>query len=171
MVNQAMQPQESAPPENQLSNQPVADSLSSQNQQVTGASLPDTFPEHAASPPEDFIHEAPSQRPAPTKLVSEKDHAQLQAMRTIPKPTPDIVAYPAPDGSGKIFEAIYIKKERYLLLLQSLQENTKRLHAQLDDEQRLLHLQESIAQKLEKEESLLHKIFQDVMAMEFLTRR
>jgi len=170
-TNQAMPPQQVEQPAKQSSPQSVTQSSPSPNQQVTGSALPDTFPEHATLPPEDFIHEAPSQRSTPTKPVSESDHAQIQAMRSIPKPMPDIVAYPAPTGSGKIFEAIYIKKERYILLLQSLQENTKRLHAQVDDEQRLLQLQESIAQKLEKEESLLHNIFQDVMAMDFLTRR
>ncbi len=84
---------------------------------------------------------------------------------------PDVVAYPGAPGSGKIFEGIYVRKERYVELLTMLKENREGLHVQLSNEERLLQVQESIVHNLEKEETLLSELFKQVMTIDVLHKR
>ncbi len=136
-----------------------------------------TSPSPASAPLEKSIstpsiNEAkPAQQEVPeTQVLSQ--HKEIKEMGTLRKETvPDIVAYPGAPGSGKIFEGIYVRKERYIELLESLRDNRVSLQEQLSNEERLLQLQEKIVHNLEKEESLLNELFEKVMTMELLTKR
>ncbi|MCF7798686.1 hypothetical protein K9M74_02180 [Candidatus Woesearchaeota archaeon] len=83
----------------------------------------------------------------------------------------DVMAYPARPGSGKIFEGIYVKKERYVELLSALRSTQEMLGEQLSTQERLLEIEEQVTTNLDHAEVFLRSSFEKIMTIESLTKR